>query len=253
MSLFNRVRTRDPAKIHNFIEQLCIELDDQLGDDLESIVLYGSFARSGKLGSENEVANLLIVLKTVSYETLDQIAGPIKNIGQKIPLGTMVLTREDLHSSCDVFPIKFHDMQLYHQVLAGDDVFSDLKISDNHLRLRCEQQLKNLMLRMRADYLRYNQSNRTLYDSLIDANRNLLRDMNACLIVASGIAPEDDEDLPEAFGEVFNLDTDIVNEIRVLSKKQKPLTMEELKLQFGRLMKLVDDSALAIDMVEVSW
>ena len=252
MHLFNRARTRDPAKIYKFIEQLCTELDNQLGDDLESIVLYGSFVRSGKLDSENEVANLLIVLKTVSYETLDQLAGPIKNIEQKIPLGTMVLTRGDLHSSCDVFPIKFHDMQLYHQVVIGDDVFSDLKISDNHLRLRCEQQLKNLMLRMRSDYLRYSQNNRILYDLLIDANRNFRMDMNACLIVKSGIAPEDDEDLPEAFGEAFGLGTDIVNEIRALSKNQKPPRMEAVKLQFARLMKLVDDSALAIDMVEVS-
>ena len=251
MSLFNRARTRDPAKVDKFIEQLCTELEDQLGDDLESIVLYGGFARSGRLESENEVANLLIVLKAVNYETLNRLAGPIKSIEQKIPLGTMVLTRGDLHSSCDVFPIKFHDMQLYHEVLTGDDVFSDLKISDNHLRLRCEQQLKNLMLRMRADYLRYSQNNRLLYELLLDANRNLLRDMNACLIVKSGIAPEDDTDLPEAYGEAFDLDADIVNEIRALSKKQKPPTMEELRLLFGRLMKLIDDSALAIDMVEV--
>ena len=251
MKLFSSSLSRDPARIRSLLKQLCDEISARLGDNLESIALYGNFARYGELESDQDVANLLLILKKVDHESLDQIAGLIRGVEKKIPLGTMTLTREDLHSSCDVFPVKFHDMKLYHRILVGDDVFSDLHISDSHLRLRCEQQLKNLMIRMRADYLHRSQSQSTLLDCLLDANRHLISDMQACLVVKSGIAPEEEADLPASYGEAFQLDTSVVNEVLSIRKSGSIPSVDELKTKFGRLMQLVHDSAIAVDQLEV--
>ena len=172
MKLFTRNPSRDPSRVREVLRQLCDELIDALGADLESIVLYGSFARANQLETEHDTVNVMLVLRSVACHTLDKMASAIARVEREIPLTTMTLTREDLHSSCDVFPIKFHDMQLHHRVLSGEDVLSDLEISDVHLRIRCEQQLKNLMLRLRAIYLHRNQNSSQLLETLLEANRS---------------------------------------------------------------------------------
>ena len=45
------------------------------------------------------------------------------------------------------------DMQQDYILLCGQDVMKDLTIKRDHLRLRCEQEIKNLMLRLRSSYL----------------------------------------------------------------------------------------------------
>lgn len=249
MKLFARTPSRDPNRIREGLQQLCDALNARLGDKLESIILYGSFARFGELETEYDSVNLMFVVRDVESRTLDQMSTVIASTERDIPLTTMTLTGEDLTSSCDVFPIKFHHMQTHHAVLSGNDVLADLEISDGHLRLRCEQQLKNLMLRLRAAYIHHNQSSRQLQATLLEANRSFLQDIEACLYVRTGIVPESADDLSETFGSEFGLDAGVVNEIREL-RGTAIRSVDELKGLFDRLMKLVHDAALAVDRME---
>ena len=250
MKLFARTPSRDPNRIREGLQELCDELTARLGDQLESIVLYGSFARFGELETEYDSVNLMFVVRDVESRTLDQMSAAVVRAERDIPLTTMTLTWEDLRSSCDVFPIKFHHMQTHHAVLSGDDLLADLQISDEHLRLRCEQQLKNLMLRLRAAYIHHNQSSRQLQATLLEANRSFLQDMEACLFVRTGIVPESADDLSETFGIEFGLDAKVVDEVRELRGSSGVRSVEELKGLFDRLMKLVHDAALAVDRME---
>ena len=250
MNWLTRRPSRNPNRIRVMLRQLCSELSGSLGADLQSIVLYGNFARTHELETENDTVNVMIVSHGVNRHRLDKMAGTITRVEKEIPLTAMILTRDDLHSSCDVFPIKFHDMQLHHRVLIGEDVLSDLEISDDHLRLRCEQQLKNLMLRMRATYVHGNQNRRQLLDAVLDANQNLVRDMHACLLMKSGMVPDDVADVAVAFGNEFGLDTSVVDEVMAIRINTQVPQTEDLKATFDRLMQLVHDAALAVDQME---
>ena len=160
MQPFTRSQSRDPDRIRVSLEQLCENLKTRMGDELESIIAYGSFVRFGELVSEQDSVNLMLVLRHVTYEVLDKLAGPISRAEKEI-LSTMILTREDLISSCDVFPVKFQDMKLHHRVMIGGDVFIDLSISESHLRLRCEQPLKTSCYACVA-YLQHSHSRKLL-------------------------------------------------------------------------------------------
>lgn len=250
MKLFARTPSRDPVRIHAALQQLSDELAEVLGADLDSIVLYGVFAGTNELETEHDSVNLMLVVRSASFQTLDKMKAAIARAEQQIPLTTMTLTREELHASCDVFPIKFHEMQQNHDVLKGEDVLSGLEISDDHLRLRCEQQLKNLMLRLRASYLHRNHDLRQLRETLLEANRNLLQDIRACLFVKTGIVPEADADLAADFSSEFDLDTKVIHDILDLRGRADESSADDLKQTFGRFMQLVHDSALAVDKME---
>ena len=47
MQPFTRSQSRDPDRIRVSLEQLCENLKTRMGDELESIIAYGSFVRFG--------------------------------------------------------------------------------------------------------------------------------------------------------------------------------------------------------------
>lgn len=251
MKLFTRNLSRDPSRIREALQRLCEELSGVLGDDLESIVLYGSFARPQILETERDTVNVMLVLGRVDSELLDKMSKSVSRAEKVIPLATMTMTHEDLKSSCDVFPIKFMNMKLQHERLFGQDLLTSLEIPNAHLRLRCEQHLKNLMLRLRAIYLHRNRNAGQLMETLVEANQGFLQDIQACLFLITEIVPEDEADIAAMFGSEFCLPIDVVNEILGIRGQSEVPNLADLKVTFNRFMKLVHDAAIAIDQMEV--
>ena len=132
-----------PQSVQVGVERFCDDLQQALGDQLVSIALYGGLAR-GEYAATTSDVNIMVVLRDVSIGLLDRIAESVEQGRRVFRLAVLVLSEEDLRRSTDVFPVKFLDMQRRHRILYGRDVFADLTVSREHLRLRCEQELKNL-------------------------------------------------------------------------------------------------------------
>ncbi|MFT5323154.1 MAG: hypothetical protein ACI8P0_001000 [Planctomycetaceae bacterium] len=249
MKLFTR---KDPVT-EQFVRETLQELRDalsvSLGEQLISLIVYGDYVKPGHFQAERSHVNLMLVLQKVDCPTLDQFADVVRGAERKIRLTTMVVTADDLKSSCDVFPIKFHDMQSHHGLLAGSDVMSDLEISDDHLRLRCEQELKNQMIRLGTRYLHMS-GPAELWNALSDSASGLLRVLHACLTVKNGYTPEADTDVVKMFGEDFGLKIDAASRILELWDANTVPSDTEARDLFGRFMQLVREAAHAVDQME---
>ena len=116
-----------------------------------SIILYGSAAREDYRPGKSDI-NVLIVVDHINVAALKTTLKPVSN-GRRHRIAPLFMTGENLRSSADVFPVKFAAMRDAYQVLHGDDVLEDLEISREHLRLRCEQEIKNLLLRLRRHFI----------------------------------------------------------------------------------------------------
>jgi hypothetical protein len=251
MKLFKPQPIMDASTIRGVLEAFRDEVCESVGAELKSLIVYGAFVRNQGFEHQNTTVNVMAVLGQTDSEILDKLAIPTATAATKIPFSVMTLTKADLQSSCDVFPIKFQEMQLHYRVLTGEDVLCDLRISDEHLRLRCEQRLKNLLLRLRAAYLQHNLSSQHLQSVLFDARDHLLRDMGACLMVKSGMQPEDAEDVADAFADEFGIAIDVVTEIDALQKANSPAGLEDIKSTYDSFMRLVELASAMIDNLEV--
>ncbi|MAI32675.1 MAG: hypothetical protein CMM07_13510 [Rhodopirellula sp.] len=252
MKLFQTQRLPDRARVQSALQTLKTDLSRSLEDDLISLILYGDFIKEMGFRVATGPVNVMLVLRHISCQRLDKISPVIRKAEKAFPLAIMTLTEEDIKTSCDVFPVKFHDMQRFHRLLAGRDVLSDLAISDDNLRLRCEQQLKNLMIRLRAAYLRRNKGEQELSGILSEAANHFLRDTAACLFLKTGVAPEDESDLSEDFGQHFKIDVSVMQDLLQLRDRQTPPRSQELTDLFDRFMKLVHDAAIAVDALEAN-
>jgi hypothetical protein len=229
------------------LDEFAIHTITSLGEELVSLILFGDLARPGEFDSQRSEINLLLVLRNMSTKLLDSVTPALTTLRKKLHCSVMTLTEDDLRQSCDVFPVRFVDMQEHHRLLYGKDVLSTLTISDTHLRLRCEQELKNLMIRLRLRYLTEAGNERKLNDVLQENARGVLRLLAVALSLKTEFTPEDEQELLQACEQQFDLQCDVLRTLLHANAHSPADTTVDLYDQF---MALVHDAAIAVDRLD---
>jgi hypothetical protein len=106
---------------------------------------------TGPLRTEN--VNLLCVLRESSFSALTAIAPAVEWWAKQKHHEPLVLTREELERSTDVFSIEFLDMKQRHRVLFGEDILSGLQIPMHLHRAQLEYELREKLILLRERLL----------------------------------------------------------------------------------------------------
>jgi hypothetical protein len=159
----------------------------------------------------------------------------------------MILSESDLHSSTDVFPIKFLDMQRHHCLLLGRDPFTNLTIARDHLRLRCEQEIKNLLLRLRQYYLLRSHRSDLIESLLANTISAFITSLSALLILRTGAAPVKERDI--AIAAAREIDADGALLVKLLDLRAGDFRPEagELKDLYNGYMTIAQKAAEIAD------
>jgi hypothetical protein len=134
------------------INEFISRLRTACGENLQSVVLYGS-AADGEFHPEFSNVNLLCVLRTSSFAALTAMAPAIEWWTRQKHHAPLVLTGEEVGRSTDVFSIELLDMQQRHRVLFGDDVLSGLDIPMHQHRIQLEYELREKLILLRSRLL----------------------------------------------------------------------------------------------------
>ena len=135
-------------KKHSDIAALIQGLSDALGEKLRALVLYGPAVR-GEVGLGPQEIPVLILLADLEPDTLTA-AGPAlsKWVARGLPVPRL-FSSTSLAEAADVFPIELSDVAEKHVVLFGRDPLSTMpEIDGEHLRLQCERELREKLMRL---------------------------------------------------------------------------------------------------------
>src|SRR2546422_6491730 len=133
--------------VQDALNHLIDDLRATHGDNLSSVVLYGSAAAGDHIELRSDY-NLLIALHRITPEDLRLAQAPMREwqrLGHPLPV---YFTVEELSDAADVFPIEFYQMENARIVLYGKDPFAFLKLSDANLRHRSEEHTSELQSRL---------------------------------------------------------------------------------------------------------
>lgn len=139
---------RDDPVLQAFLR----ELSEAAGPRLKSVVLYGSAAR-GDFHPKASDLNLIVVLDPLDPATLEAVAPCFRRFtkaGHPVP---RLFSPGLIAASADSFPIEFLEIRSSRLVLAGADPFASVEIRRECLRLQCERELKEKLMRLREGYL----------------------------------------------------------------------------------------------------
>jgi len=70
--------------------------------------------------------------------------------------------------------MEYADIKDRHLIVYGKDIVSNLKIDKCHLRLQCESETKNLLIRLRQGYIANLGNKNLLQNLIINSNKTLM-------------------------------------------------------------------------------
>ncbi len=194
---------RDPvAKV----EELATQVERAMGDNLTSLVLYGSAAR-GDFDPQRSDINLLLIVRDASpgaLRPLGSVIGKWAAAGQPPPL---ILTPRDWEASTDVFPMELEDMRQVHRLLRGENPFRGLETSPADLRDELEREARGKLIHLRAEYAATEADGWALGGLLLASAKAFFVLFRAVVRLKGHVPPKQPAELVRLTAQVAGLDT----------------------------------------------
>lgn len=237
--------------VNTQVRQALRELVDDLrathGDNLASVVLYGSAAAGDDVELRSDY-NLLIALNRITPEDLRVAQAPMREwrrLGHPL---AVYFTVEELSDAADVFPIEFHQMANARMVLYGHDPFEFVKLSDANLRHQTEYELRSKLIQLRRLYIPASVSIEKLCDLMSDSLASFAALFRAVLLLFGEEAPVAKPDVVRATVQLLKLDATPFERIFELrSDGNLPSSEKEANDLFAAYMFQIEQVVEAVD------
>jgi predicted nucleotidyltransferase len=207
------------------------ELKDELGNNLVSVILYGSAVRGEHVPVRSDV-NLMLVFKKLDLKQITRVGALMRRkVRRQLPQ-LVFWTEEELERAWDVFPLEFEDIKENHQCLVGKDPFRKRSIDKKRMRYQIEFELRSKLLNLRDTWLNFSRDRYALEMFLVKAGNSF-----AYLIGKANTL----------LGKKMTIPQDIFVKIKKVKKKELRLKRTELQHLFHRLHEAVESAIKKID------
>jgi hypothetical protein len=234
--------------VHDVLNGLLRDLRSTHGDNLVSVVLYGSAAAGDHIELRSDY-NLLITLNRITPEDLRLAQPPMREwqrLGHPLPV---YFTAEELSDAADVFPIEFHQMANARIVLYGQDPFELVNLSDSNLRHQTEYELRSKLIQLRRMYIPASTSIEKLCELMSDSLASFAALFRAVLILHGEEAPVAKPDCVRTTVRRFGLDPNPFEQIFAFrstdylppSEKEANDIFAAYMMQIDRVIQVVDE------------
>src|SRR5688500_10978849 len=233
--------------VREALDGLVSDLRSTHGDNLASVVLYGSAAAGDQVELRSDY-NLLIALNRITPEDLRMAQPPMwewQRLGNPLPV---YFTVEELSDAADVFPIEFHQMANARIVLFGRDPFEFVKLSDTHLRHQAEYELRSKLIQLRRLYIPASVSVEKLSDLMSDSLASFASLFRAVLMLNGKEPPIGKPDCIRETAKLLRLDPKPFEKIFAMrATGELPANDEEANDLFGAYMAQIEQVVEAVD------
>lgn len=238
-----------PAEIRNTVSMLADELARAAGANLAGLILYGGLAR-GRYRTGKSDINLVVVLRDTSTESLATIAPILRAAWRAVRVEPFIVKVSEVPRLAEVFPTKVLDIQAHRVVLMGEDPFAGIEVSREQVRVRVEQGLCNLALRLRRRYLSIFDDPRSLASTLADAAVPLKIELAAMLQLSGKDEPSESTSAAvlEAAAVEFDLDREALS--RMAAQRRDSNLPEDLTRLYDRVLTVIARATEIVSSME---
>ena len=232
------------------LDRLVDELRAAHGNNLASIVLYGSVAAGDQVELRSDY-NLLIALNRITSDDLrlsETAMRDWRSLGQPMPV---YFTVGELKRAADVFPIEFLQMEKARKVLYGRDPFEFVDISTANLRHQTEYELRTKLIQLRRLYVPASTSVEKLSALMSDSLASFAALFRAVLILLDREPPVGKADSVRATVRLLDLEGSPFEQILELrAKSGSTLTETETNTVFSAYMAQIERVIEAVDRLK---
>ncbi|QEG25198.1 hypothetical protein [Mariniblastus fucicola] len=232
------------------LESLLQSLQNSFDDKLVSVVHYGPLVGKDleSLPTVEAEIQVLIVVKDLVEADWTRLSQAFDRLRGRASVFPLLLTEHELKSSADVFPIMLREMKRNHRTIYGDDFVDGIEVQRSHLRLRCEQELRSLQLRMQSICLMHFASPHRLRASLVRDYDSFMPLLKVAIELGGDADAQAVEPL-EFVARKFELELETLFEARSIATDNGHFDEESFGHQYVELMSAVRHSADFVDQL----
>ena len=237
---------RDIKDSREIFQDIITDFKAVFGDDLISIMLYGSATGSDYRPGKSDI-NFMIVLSEEGIERLNQAFEIVKKWRKRNVAIPLFLTENYVKTSMDVFPIEYLNFQRNYVPVYGKDILKDLAFDHEFLRLQCEREIKGKLLLLREAYLETSGKGRALKVVISQSTRAFVAIFEALLHVKGLELPKEKLEIIRATAQAFDMDSSVFEKLLDVKEDKVKLSDEAMRRLFQayltevrKLSKLVD-------------
>lgn len=235
-----------PAHVQTVIEPFLKDILAKYKEGIISIYITGSAVTKDFHPKYSDI-NTVIVVKGIEIPFYDFIASLGKRYGKKKIRAPIIITRDYINRSLEVFPLEFLEMKLIHQLVYGDDVLKDIKIEKADIRLQCERELKGKLQHLCQGYIKAMGNKMTLTDLFVGSLSGYFPLFRGILFLYNHEIPKEKGDVLHAINECCGVDMKVYRNLLDIRSRNFYPPIEALKEVFKNLYRVLDTITKKVD------
>jgi predicted nucleotidyltransferase len=235
---------KDPKEI---FDEFTRDYQRIYGDDLVSIILYGSAAGKDYVPGRSDI-NFMIVLTEEGIRDPERSFALVKKWRKRNVAVPLFLTEGYIETSTDVYPIEYLNFQRRYITVFGKEILKGLSLKKEFIRLQAEREIKGKLLLLREAYLGSSGKKAELTNIINQSLHALIAIFNALLFIKDIDIPEGSRSLMISVCNTFGLENNVfMRLVHIREGKIKPDEKElngifkEYLNEINKLSKIVDE------------
>ncbi len=235
-----------PQRVRAIVEPYSRHMIKLHGDNLESIIVYGSSTGKDFIPGKSNI-NLLLIFKELEMRDLKRSLKLVARGRKKGIIAPLFLTERHIKTSADVFPIEFLEMKENHIVICGWDLLEELEVEKGNIRLQCEQQLKGKLVRLRQAYLEIGLKRKGVEALLIESLTSLIPAFRNMLRLRGREVPLEKDEVINKVASEFEVDGEVFLSILRDKRGDEKIAGVHADEFLGKYLEQIRKLAIAVD------
>ena len=231
------------------VEAFARRLEEALGENLVSLLLFGSAARGTHVEGRSDL-NLLLIVKDASVATLHGAVPVVAEWAKGGEPPPLIFSEAEWRASSDVFPIEMEDMRDAHRVLAGREPFDGIVTKRGDLRFELEHEVRGKVLRLRTEYAAAAGDGKALGRLLVHSAGTFFVLFRAVLRLSGGVPPTGHDALVRETAAAAGLDATVFDWVLAALDGKNPPALAAYDPIAGRYVDAMETLADFIDRMQ---
>lgn len=242
------------AKAPTNPEELFLEISDEFknifGNDLLSIILYGSGASGYYIPGKSDI-NFLVVLSEDGIDNLDKAIGTISRLKKRKVATPLFMTKAEITSSLDSYPIELLTMKKHYALVFGEDVLAGLSFNPSHILLQFERELKGKILQLRRGFLEAEGRTRQVRDLIKASFTAFISIFKALLFFKNIDIPQNRRDIIRSVAGAFSINPDAFLQCADIKEDIDHIPASEIQAVFKAYMTEIERLSKIVDTMNI--
>ncbi|MDA8172157.1 MAG: hypothetical protein M0Z48_10075 [Nitrospiraceae bacterium] len=232
------------AKVAPFFNDLL----KAFGDEIHSLYVVGSVLTADYHPRTSDI-NTVVLFNRMDLGTIRRLAPIGRAHAKKRISPPLLMTREHIENSIDVFPVEFLNFRLVHAAVYGEDIFGTLRIDKKDLKLQCERELEVMLVGLRQGYLSMLEDNKRLTEAFFRSIKSYIPLMRGIIYLLGKEPPVAANEVIEGLSKMTGVNTYVFGKVHEKKRLGARFSSEELNTAFEqyfeatrRLAEITDEA-----------